>query len=154
MAQRRNYVGPRDALGPRLKKIEITPVANESQLDPVALPRDSAPDDYDLPPLCDLTDVIRAAKEISKAQVGGFYVLGERVVDRRRGRKFPNVMRRTLSFAITLIKKKREKEKSIETRSRKNQSLSRCSLIFLPGFTVHHGYSTMITFIASHRRRK
>jgi len=43
LAQRRNYVGPRDALGLRLKKIEITPVANGSPLDPTASPWDLTP---------------------------------------------------------------------------------------------------------------
>lgn len=45
LAQRRNYVGPRDALRPRLKKIEITPVANGSPHDPAASPWDLTPSD-------------------------------------------------------------------------------------------------------------
>lgn len=76
LAQRRNYVGPRDALGPRLKKIEITPVANGSPLDPAAFPWDLTPsDDYDPRPSSILlrpsTDVIGTTKEILRAQIGG-----------------------------------------------------------------------------------
>lgn len=133
LAQRRNYVGPRDALGPRLKKIEITPVANGSPLDPAASPWDLTPSDGHDPRSSSIllrpsTDVIGATKKILRAQIGGSWTIAEREVD-PRSKKFLHILYLFYWILSFIIMSSLKEISSFKARSKKN--INKYSMLFI-----------------------